>query len=119
METVQRIFDEVILAGLSLTVVDGGLKIEPREKITHDLRTKLRTYKPFILEQYRNKKSELKYLIEVVGKHYKANDEEISEMFEDTLEHHSIEVAIATFRALKGRLGCQHVDEHARDTRLR
>ena len=51
-----------------------------------------------------HQKSELKHLIKTVGKYYKATDEEIVEMFEDTLDYHSIEVALATFRALKKQI---------------
>lgn len=47
-----------------------------------------------------NSLKELKHLIQIVGQHYKATPDEIEEMFIDTINEHSLQTALKTFRTL-------------------
>ena len=95
MNNLSPIFEQLKRENITLRVDGVNLIIHPKERASQSLVMKIRESKPALIMFYNNKISMLNSIIYEVGKQLGETEMGCEEMFEDTLEHHSIEVAIA------------------------
>lgn len=91
--------------GGKLIAEKGSLIIDAPEQVLNETLAKLKAYKQEVL-----KLLALKKLVNLIGAYYAVDTDEIDEMFEQTLKHHSIQKALLTFNNLAAQLNIKQQD---------